>query len=74
MRAPIINNLDFSLQKDFKLPLGDEGKLRFQADVFNLLNHPQFAAPDSAADANFGKISATRVPARTMQLGLRLLF
>lgn len=74
LRNPMVNNLDFSLQKDFKLPIGEQGKLRFQADAFNALNHTQFGAPDSFPDGNFGRITTTRVSARIIQLGLHLYF
>jgi Carboxypeptidase regulatory-like domain/TonB dependent receptor len=47
VRNPGIDNLDLSLQKDFKLPMGEDTRLRFSADFFNLPNHPQFSEPDS---------------------------
>jgi hypothetical protein len=74
VRNPIVNNIDFSLQKEFKLPLGEEGRLRFQVDAFNALNHTQFGGPDSLPDTNFGRITSTRIPARIIQLGLHLYF
>ena len=87
VRNPGVNNLDFSIQKDFKLPLGEQTKLTFQADFFNLPNHPQFAEPVGdplmgyfpAANGNraagFGAISGTSFYAnRIVQLGLHLYF
>jgi hypothetical protein len=47
VRNPGIDNLDLSLQKDFKLPMGEQTRITFSADFFNLPNHPQFAEPDS---------------------------
>src|ERR1700751_3638215 len=47
VRNPGVNNLDFSLQKDFKIPVGEQTKLVFSADFFNLPNHPQFAEPNA---------------------------
>ena len=87
VRNPGVNNLDFSLQKDFKLPAGEQTKLTFQADFFNLPNHPQFAEPVGdplmgyfpAANGNraagFGAISGTSFYSnRIVQLGLHLYF
>ena len=47
VRNPGVNNFDFSLQKDFKLPFSEQTRLTFQADAFNVLNHAQFAEPVS---------------------------
>jgi hypothetical protein len=73
LRSPRVNNLDLSLQKEFKLP-GEQTKLRFQMDAFNLPNHPQFSAPGTLGDSNFGRISSTSLANRTIQLGLHLYF
>jgi hypothetical protein len=87
VRAPGVDNLDFSIQKDFKIPAGEQTKLTFEAALFNLPNHPQFAEP--VADptlgyhpaatgqhaAGFGAISGTSFySSRTLQLGLHLYF
>jgi hypothetical protein len=40
LRMPAINNIDFSLSKDFALTEGT--KLQFRADFINGLNHPQY--------------------------------
>ena len=37
---PIINNLDFSVFKNFRISEGM--KLQFRVDMFNAFNHPQF--------------------------------
>ncbi len=75
IRNPGVNNLDFSLQKDLRLPAGDQTRLQFRADFFNLLNHPQFAEPISdPANAAFGRITRTALANRTIQLGLHLYF
>jgi hypothetical protein len=74
VRNPGVNNLDFSLQKDFKLPL-EQARLTFQADAFNVLNHAQFAEPVSdPLQPNFGTITRTAINNRTLQLGLHLYF
>jgi hypothetical protein len=74
VRAPILNNVDFSVQKEFKLPFNEQSRLRLQADAFNLLNHTQLGYPVVSSSANFGRITSTRVAARIMQLGLHLYF
>jgi hypothetical protein len=74
VRSPGLNNFDLSLAKSTKLPLGESGRLQFQADLFNAFNHAQFAPPGVSDDANFGKITATRLNMRTIQLGVHLYF
>jgi hypothetical protein len=75
IRNPGVNNLDFSVQKDFKLPAGEQTRLQFRADFFNFPNHPQLAEPiGDLTNANFGKITRTAINNRTIQLGLHLYF
>jgi hypothetical protein len=74
IRSPIYNNLNLSLQKDFKLPMGEQTLLRFQADGFDVLNHPIFSPPDTNADATFGQITSTRGGPRVLQLSAHLTF
>ncbi len=44
LRGPAFFQWDFSLMKDF--PIREKIKLQFRADLFNLLNHPNFYQPD----------------------------
>jgi len=75
IRNPGVNNLDFSLQKDFGLPLGEQTRLKFQMDAFNVLNHPQFAPPNNdPTGTNFGGITSTSTNNRVLQLGVHLYF
>jgi len=75
IRNPGVNNLDFSVQKDFKIPAGEQTRLSLSADFFNLPNHPQFAEPNADPTVgNFGQISRTALNSRTIQLGLHLYF
>ncbi len=75
IRNPGVNNFDFSLQKDFKIPAGEQTRLTFSADFFNLPNHPEFAEPNADPTvSNFGQISRTALSSRTIQLGLHLYF
>ena len=89
VRNPGVDNLDFSLQKDFKMPFGEQTRLTFSADFFNLPNHAQFAEPNAdpttgyhPADPSLGKRgtgfgtigSTSSLPNRIIQLGLHLYF
>jgi hypothetical protein len=87
IRNPGADNLDFAIQKDFKIPAGEQTKLTFEASVFNLPNHPQFAEPvgdptigyfpatATQHAAGFGAISGTSTyGSRVIQLGLHLYF
>ena len=75
LRNPAVNNLDLSVQKDFRIPIGEQTRLTFSADFFNLPNHPQFAeAIADPLNPSFGNIGRTALNNRTIQLGLHLYF
>lgn len=83
IRNPGLDNLDFSLQKDFEIPVGERTRLVFSADFFNLPNHPEFSEPDSnpSDGSAFGTIGSTAGSTggvtgfnRIIQLGLHLYF
>jgi len=60
--GPGLQNYDFAVSKDFALAakLGEQTRLQFRADFFNLFNHTNFANPVSdLSNANFGKITQT---------------
>ena len=70
-----IHDVDMNLYKSFVPKEGVTIDLR--AEVFNLLNHPRFAQPDSAyGDQAFGTINsdANGYLPRYFQFGLRLEF
>jgi len=48
----------------------------FRAEVFNLLNHPQFANPgaDLNSPATFGVVNSTVNNPRLIQVALKLAF
>jgi hypothetical protein len=49
--------------------------VRFRAQCFNLMNHPNFAAPTiSVTSSSFGKITSTVGMPRTIQFALNLTF
>ncbi|MBY0507109.1 MAG: TonB-dependent receptor [Bryobacteraceae bacterium] len=66
---------DLSLQRNFRLPLGEGSRLEFRGEAFNIFNTPQFGTPNAAlGNPAFGTIGGTARNNRQMQLGLRLLF
>ncbi len=72
LRGPGVNNLDFSLFKNFEF--GHDMRLQFRFESFNFFNHPQFNRPDSnVSSATFGVLNSAR-PGRINQLGLKFLF
>ena len=74
MYGPPMKDLDFSTFKDFQLR--EHTSLQFRAEIFNILNHPNFGMPASSLGAsNFGVISSTgNYLPRNIQLALKLLF
>ena len=57
-----LQNYDFAAAKNFPLwaRLGEQTRLQFRADFFNLFNHTNFANPvGNMSNASFGKITQT---------------
>jgi hypothetical protein len=72
LRGPDFKNVDFSVAKRFKI--NESAGIQFQANFFNLFNHPNFANPDNNMNSGtFGKSKATFDP-RITQLALRFDF
>jgi hypothetical protein len=80
-RGPAYFNLDLGLGKNFPV-YKEKVNLKFRADAFNALNHPNFSAPsidEGNADITetnqaFGALVSTAHSARVLQLALRLEF
>jgi Carboxypeptidase regulatory-like domain/TonB dependent receptor len=69
-------NVDLSLSKTIEVhwPI-EKSSLQFRAEFFNMLNHPQFANPNTDfTSPTFGVISSTAVNPRVIQLALKILF
>ncbi|MEX2264607.1 MAG: carboxypeptidase regulatory-like domain-containing protein [Bryobacteraceae bacterium] len=75
LTGPGTKSLDFSLQRNFRLPINEGSRLEFRAEAFNAFNTPQFGIPGATLDTpQFGTIGGTAGPSRQLQFGLRLLF
>jgi hypothetical protein len=86
--GPGFHRLDFSLFK--ALPLTERFSMQFRTEFFNILNHPNFNAPNFGGNgvvaisnsgnftsSNFGQIGSTRdapYDPRQIQFALKLLF
>jgi hypothetical protein len=70
-----LSNGDVAIIK--KTYFGNDRAFELRADVFDILNHPNFAAPKTVIDEpSFGQVNATRVGFghRRIQVGIKLLF
>ena len=74
-RNPGMFQVDAALLKNNHLPwLGDAGNLQFRFDFINLFNHGNLGPVDAnMADGTFGR-STNALPARSLQLGIRVAF
>lgn len=77
--GPRLTTVDFSTFKNFQIK--EHFKVQFRAEFFNILNHPNFAAPNFLNDANnsfetanAGVIGSTSTSSRQIQLGLKLVW
>ncbi len=79
-RAPGITQIDLGLSKF--VGISEKIKLRFRADLFNVLNRAQFGAPNADISAsNFGTITSTisnyatgRGTPRELQVSAKIVF
>jgi len=69
-------NSDFAFSKTIQIKWLSEGSsVQFRSELYNALNHPQFANPDTNfTSPTFGVISSTAVNPRVVQLALKLAF
>ena len=82
LRGPKYFDQDLGLAKVFPL-YQERVNLRFRADAFNALNHPNFGLPQSnsyngydqqdVTSTTFGQISSTVIPAGNLNNGARVL-
>jgi hypothetical protein len=77
--GPGLTTVDFSLFKNFSFR--ERFRVQFRSEFFNILNHPNFAAPNFLNDSNnsfetsnAGVIGSTSTSSRQIQLGLKLVW
>jgi hypothetical protein len=79
--GPGFTTVDFSIFKNTRIT--ERIKAQFRAEFFNIMNHPNFAAPNFLNDANnsigtpnAGVIASSvgLTPSRQIQLGLKLVW
>ena len=74
VRGPGFWQIDFVAAKDFRLPMGDQTRIQFRLEAFNVLNQTNFRAPNSnRSSPAFGTITST-YDARQLQLGVKVSF
>jgi hypothetical protein len=73
--GPSYSNTNFNVVKRFPLPLlGEQGRIDFRAEFFNLFNQTNLGQPNGNLNsAQFGK-STSALGARNVQFGIRLQF
>jgi Carboxypeptidase regulatory-like domain len=73
LRADPLIQLDFTTMKHFQVD--EKRSFEFRAEMFNILNHPVFAAPSTAINSSSGaQVSSTLNAARIIQLALKFRF
>jgi Carboxypeptidase regulatory-like domain len=87
--GPGLTSVDFSVFKNFRLTkISESFNVQFRAEFFNILNHPNFQAPNFLTDGNnnsifdasgarlsgAGILGSTTTTSRQIQLGLKLVF
>jgi hypothetical protein len=83
--GPNLRTLDLSLTKQARWGvLGNNGRIEFRVEAFNVLNRANFGNPElrafagqadnEAVSATFGRISNTVTSSRQIQLGIRAVF
>ena len=77
--GPGVANLDLSIEKNFKVRESKE--LQFRAELFNVMNHPNFDLPNTSAltaagapNSSAGRVTRTVTTSRQIQFGLKLNF
>lgn len=84
--GPGITNLDFSVFKNNRIKrISENFNVQFRAEIFNILNHPNFAPPtvpdnsdiflsDGTSTGVAGVLSRTTIPERQIQFALKFIF
>ena len=71
--GPGLIDLDLAVARVFAIR--ESAHLQFRAEAFNLANHPNFQQANATPNSpSFGKITATLIDNREIQLALKLVF
>ncbi|HJY06164.1 MAG TPA: hypothetical protein VJ323_07590, partial [Bryobacteraceae bacterium] len=73
--GPGVNVLDGSVRKEFAVT--ETQQVEFRAEFFNMINHPNFAQPDTFIDDGpgaAGTITSLAIPMRQIQFALKYRF
>jgi hypothetical protein len=74
IRGPDYIDFDFGIGRTFDY-FGENRKLEFRWEVFNMFNTPQFGLPErNASSSAFGRISTLSGDPRAMQFALKFVF
>jgi outer membrane receptor protein involved in Fe transport len=73
-RGPGFANVDVAISKHF--PIFERSQLEIRGEAFNVLNHPNYANPNTAisSSSTFGRITATANDARLLQIAAKITF
>ena len=75
LRTDSLTNLDMGFFKNFPWPLlGEQGRLQFRAEFYNLFNHPTFGPPQRNISSSQAGIVSTSSLGREIQFGFKLIF
>ena len=75
MEGPGYANVDVSMVRGFRLPLGEAGAGQFRFEAFNVFNRTNFSLPNTGiTNSNFGKLLSTDGDPRILQLALKIIF
>jgi len=84
--GPGVTSLDFSLFKNNYIKrISERFNIQFRAEIFNILNHPNFAPPSTPTNTDIfdgtgtpnsvaGRLSATTTTAREIQFAVKVIF
>jgi hypothetical protein len=73
IRQDGVNQVDFSAIKNIRIR--ERVSLQYRCEMFNALNHPNFAAPTvTPTNSNFGKITSQGNLPRSIQMAVRLVW
>jgi hypothetical protein len=86
MVGPGVTSLDFSVFKNnYIKSISERFNIQFRAEIFNILNHPNFAPPVQGVNTDIfdgtgtlnptaGLLTRTTTTAREMQFALKVIF